>query len=113
MLILVHTFSHFSDLHEPDSALQEARFSQCLSKFSVWLILDTKFNGILCSFAKLLVLLVVTFRVVFLILADARGAASRQFKPFLLSMYSTNSDFVFLTLTEFDFRRNTEDEVRT
>ena len=43
--------------------------------------------------------LVVTLCVVCLILVAARRAVSRQFELFLLSLYSTNSDFVVLDLT--------------
>ena len=37
--------------------------------------------------------------VVFLILVAARGAVLRQFELFMLSLYSTTSDFVVLDLT--------------
>ena len=55
------------------------------------------FSKILCSFVQLL--LVAAPCVVFLILVAARGAVPRQFEPFLLSLYSTTSDFVVLDLT--------------
>ena len=44
-------------------------------------------------------LLVVAFYIAFLILDAARGPVPKQLEPFLLSLYSTNSDFVVLDLT--------------
>ena len=66
-----------------------------------WFLAQIEVSDILCSIF-IQVLLVVSYSYIlccFLILVAARGAVSRQFDPFLLSLYSTTSDFVVLDLT--------------
>ena len=65
-----------------------------------WFLAQIEVSDILCSIF-IQVLLVVSYSYIlccFLILVAARGAVSRQFEPFLFSLYSTNSDFVVLDL---------------